>query len=254
MEGLSISAKALSGSKSSRSASASAFKERFSDIDGGGPAAASISLPPLPGAPAVSSSSYALVVSSKAASSQPAAKRGSKPSQGHVLAPPPPQRPASEPGPADTTTTTAQSEAPLGLGVVNSAPRPRQSAQQQQQENNNGMNIAHRASAPVGAGRRGGGPVSMTRAKAWSVEVENSFRLQLAGFQDLAEYEQFVAASSLCAVAPEGGGGGGLLVDRWVESGFIKCLQNKKTGFFMYFRPHRECEDKYVNRVKIYTR
>jgi hypothetical protein len=102
---------------------------------------------------------------------------------------------------------------------------------------------------PGALGRRAAGPVSMTRAKTWSADVENSFRLQLAGFQDLVEYEHFMSTSPLAA-----GEGGGMRIPLWPESGFIKCLQNKKTGFFMYFRPHRECEDKYVNRVKIYTR
>jgi hypothetical protein len=81
-------------------------------------------------------------------------------------------------------------------------------------------------------------PTGMTRAKMWTLEVENSFRFQLAGFQDITEY---LSTFSCPEVWPGG-------------TGFIKCLQSKKTGYFMYFRQHRECEDKYLNRVKLYTR
>lgn len=80
-------------------------------------------------------------------------------------------------------------------------------------------------------------PTGMSRAKTWSLDVENSFRYQLAGFQDINEYVGSYGAPEI-----------------WPESGFIKCLQSKKTGYFLYFRQHRECEDKYLNRVKIYTR
>ena len=80
-------------------------------------------------------------------------------------------------------------------------------------------------------------PTGMTRARHWSTEVENSFRFQLAGFLDVHEYMQNYSCPEI-----------------WPENGFVKCLQAKKTGYFMYFRPHRECEDKHLNRVKIYSR
>jgi hypothetical protein len=79
-------------------------------------------------------------------------------------------------------------------------------------------------------------PVSMSRAKCWSLEVENSFRFQEAGFSDIEEY---VASGN---ESPE----------IW-PSGFVKCLKSKKTGFFLYFRAHRECQDKHLNKVKIYS-
>ena len=79
-------------------------------------------------------------------------------------------------------------------------------------------------------------PTSMTRAKVWSLEVENAFRFQLAGFTDEAEYlDSF----------PE--------PEKWESSGMIKVLRAKATGYFMYFRQYRECEDKHLNKVKLYS-
>lgn len=80
-------------------------------------------------------------------------------------------------------------------------------------------------------------PSGMSRAKVWSLEVENSFRYQLAGWIDISEYLSQYQCPEV-----------------WPDSGMIKCLQNKKSGYFMYFRQHRECEDKYLNRVKLYRR
>jgi hypothetical protein len=79
-------------------------------------------------------------------------------------------------------------------------------------------------------------PIGMTRAQSWSLEVENAFRFQEAGFADFSEYAEAGYES------PE----------IW-PSGFVKCLKAKKTGFFLYFRAHRECLDKHLNKVKIYT-
>mmetsp|Transcript_2958 Transcript_2958/g.4489 ORF Transcript_2958/g.4489 Transcript_2958/m.4489 type:complete len:175 (+) Transcript_2958:101-625(+) len=79
-------------------------------------------------------------------------------------------------------------------------------------------------------------PTKMQRAKSWSPEVENLFRYQAAGFMDSVEYG--------CAYPPP---------ELWEQSGFVKCLQVKKNGYFMYFRQDRECHDKYLNKTKIYT-
>ncbi len=79
-------------------------------------------------------------------------------------------------------------------------------------------------------------PTGMARAKVWTVDVENNFRFQLAGFSNVNEYLQMFTCPEI-----------------WPQSGLIKSLQAKDTGYFMYFRPHRECEDKHLNRVKIYT-
>lgn len=80
-------------------------------------------------------------------------------------------------------------------------------------------------------------PKSMTRAKQWSPQVENLFRLQEAGYRDINEY--------LAAGHP--------MPEAWSSNNFIKCLKSKKTGYFLYFRQTRECVDKYLNKIKIYT-
>jgi hypothetical protein len=90
------------------------------------------------------------------------------------------------------------------------------------------MNPANKENRPA--------PKGMSRAKQWSPEVENAYRYQIAGFRDLEDY---------ISSYPE--------PESWPDSGFVKCLQNKTTGFFMYFRAGRECEDKHLNKIKIYT-
>lgn len=84
---------------------------------------------------------------------------------------------------------------------------------------------------------KGSGPTKMQRAKHWSVEAENAYRFQSAGFRDSVEYEE---------MHPSG-------AEMWEETGFVRQLQNKTTGFFMYFRQTRECEDKYLGKTKLYT-
>ena len=76
----------------------------------------------------------------------------------------------------------------------------------------------------------------MTRAKAWSWEVEEAYRFQCAGWKSLEEYVPAYGE-------PE----------RHPESNLVCKLQLKSNGFFMYFRNHRECADKYLGRIKIYT-
>lgn len=78
-------------------------------------------------------------------------------------------------------------------------------------------------------------PQKMTRAKFWTPEIENLHRFQLAGFRDSVEYASMFPSPEV-----------------WPESGFVRQLQNKKTGFHMYFRAYRECDDKYIPRIKIY--
>ena len=97
---------------------------------------------------------------------------------------------------------------------------------------------AHRKRSGVAAEiKKARKPISMQRAKHWSIEVENAFRFQLAGFKDEEEY-----LSLLGNHEPE----------LWDPEGVIKCLRAKKTGYFMYFRRTRECEDKLLNRIILY--
>jgi hypothetical protein len=78
-------------------------------------------------------------------------------------------------------------------------------------------------------------PKGMKRAKIWTPEVENFYRYQLAGFTDENEY--------LSSYEQPG---------YWEGVGLVRCLRNKKSGYFMYFRQTRECEDKHLNKIKIY--
>lgn len=82
----------------------------------------------------------------------------------------------------------------------------------------------------------GKNPVKMQRAKIWSPEIENLFRYQAAGFRDHTEY---------ISVYP--------VPECWESTGFVKTLQAKQTGYYMYFRQERECEDRYLNKIKIYS-
>jgi hypothetical protein len=76
----------------------------------------------------------------------------------------------------------------------------------------------------------------MKRAKYWNNEVENAYRFQSAGYRDLEEYVCYFEAP-----------------DIWSEdTGYVKMLRVKATGMFMYFRQTRECEDKYLQKIKLY--
>lgn len=79
-------------------------------------------------------------------------------------------------------------------------------------------------------------PLSMQRAKVWSLQVENAFRCQLAGYTDESDYYTAYGAPAC-----------------WSDNMMIKFLIVKLTGYFMYFRNARECEDKHLNKVKLYT-
>lgn len=84
-------------------------------------------------------------------------------------------------------------------------------------------------------------PKKMTRAKYWTKEVENLFRYQSAGFRDYNEYIEVYEE-------PE----------HWIDevnenlNGLVRCLRTKQSGLYMYFRATRECEDKHLNKIKLY--
>ena len=86
------------------------------------------------------------------------------------------------------------------------------------------------------ANARGRTPKGCVRAKTWSNEVEEAYRFQCAGWKSMDEY---------LTKYPE--------PDRYPESALVAKLQLKSNGYFMYFRNARECADKYVPRVKVYT-
>ncbi|GLD97074.1 hypothetical protein PINS_up022931 [Pythium insidiosum] len=82
------------------------------------------------------------------------------------------------------------------------------------------------------------------RPKEWTPEVEEgkspafgiapSFRVQQTGWRDLKEYMESYGE-------PE----------RWTN-GFIRCTRVKSNGYYTYWRPHRECDDKYLHTVKVF--
>ncbi|MGH0130313.1 UNVERIFIED_CONTAM: hypothetical protein FKN15_069116 [Acipenser sinensis] len=86
-------------------------------------------------------------------------------------------------------------------------------------------------------GDAGSKPKSVSRAKQWTDEVENLYRFQQAGYRDELEYKQVKQVD---------------LVDRWPGTGFVKKLQRRDNTFYYYNRK-RECEDKEVNKVKMYA-
>ncbi|KAG6962447.1 hypothetical protein JG688_00008592 [Phytophthora aleatoria] len=72
------------------------------------------------------------------------------------------------------------------------------------------------------------------RPKEWSVEAEEAFRVQQTGWRDIKEYMETYGE-------PE----------RW-QNGFVRCTRVKANGYYTYWRPHRECDDKYLHTVKLF--
>ena len=95
----------------------------------------------------------------------------------------------------------------------------------------------------TGAGPTHVGPVpkKMQRAKAWSFEIENIFRLQEAGYRDLLELQA-------CG-QPE--------PELWPSSRLIKKLRTKRSlgggMVLVYYREKPECGPKDVPKVKLYS-
>ncbi|KAM4615015.1 meiosis expressed gene 1 protein homolog [Polymixia lowei] len=80
-------------------------------------------------------------------------------------------------------------------------------------------------------------PKSMSRATGWTVEVENLYRFQQAGYRDELEYRQIKQVA---------------LIDKWPETGFVKKLQRRDNTFYYYNR-NRECQDREIRKVKVYV-
>mmetsp|Transcript_38771 Transcript_38771/g.51087 ORF Transcript_38771/g.51087 Transcript_38771/m.51087 type:complete len:216 (-) Transcript_38771:75-722(-) len=77
--------------------------------------------------------------------------------------------------------------------------------------------------------------IKCKRAKTWSIEVEWQFRLQETGWKDIYEYKEVYGDPEL-----------------WPDSNLPKCLRTKESGLYSYWKPTRECPDKFLARVKIY--
>jgi hypothetical protein len=103
-----------------------------------------------------------------------------------------------------------------------------------------GVDLVHAAPPVVPTPRAAAGaapprkPTRMSRAKTWSPEIENTFRLQETGWASIEEYLDFFGE-------PE----------RW-PNGLLRVLRYKETGFWSYWDETRQCEDKMLNRIKIY--
>ena len=123
----------------------------------------------------------------------------------------------------------------MGLtGVAYAAPRPAAAVGKPAPAAKSSSSRPHHGQKPAE-------PVGMSRAKTWSPEVENAFRLQEAGYRGLAEL------LSLGLAQPE----------TWPESGFIRKLQTRHSfdageRILLYFRRAPECEPRFLNRVKLY--
>jgi hypothetical protein len=92
-----------------------------------------------------------------------------------------------------------------------------------------------RRESKTGEDAPAGKPVRVRRAKEWSPQVEDCFRLQHSGWRDLCEYTAAFGEP-----------------DRWDESGFVKCTRVKGSGFYTYWRPYREAGDKSLASVKVF--
>jgi hypothetical protein len=77
---------------------------------------------------------------------------------------------------------------------------------------------------------------SVPRARRWSEEVEDLYRLQYAGWRDEDEYRDAYGEIQRHSDAPH----------------FISTTRLKGNGYYVYWRKHRELEDKHVGRVKLY--
>ena len=101
------------------------------------------------------------------------------------------------------------------------------------------------APPPAPSGSPSASPTKMTRAREWSHAAEDAYRLQEAGYRDERE------ALSL----------GHPPIERWPEPvGFIRKLVTRETltkggdkHSILYFSKKRECEDKLLNSVKLFT-
>lgn len=80
----------------------------------------------------------------------------------------------------------------------------------------------------------------MVRATVWNQDVENAYRLQFCGYRDVQEYESHWGTPEYWP-ADEAG------------NIFISKVKLKGSGFFTYWRKFRECEDKNIKKVKLYS-
>ena len=80
-------------------------------------------------------------------------------------------------------------------------------------------------------------PPAPKHGKIWTKEIEDAYRLQLAGFKNESDYLDI-------SKEPK--------IDRWPENegGFIKKIK-RQDGSYYYFNRERECMDKDLASVQI---
>ena len=75
----------------------------------------------------------------------------------------------------------------------------------------------------------------ISRAKQWTPEVENGYRLQQCGWRDVYEYRKTHGEPEI-----------------WRASGLISKVYDKKTGWITYWKQERECPRSKLHLVKIF--
>lgn len=75
----------------------------------------------------------------------------------------------------------------------------------------------------------------VSRAKTWSVLVENNFRIQQCGWRDVYEYRKVHGEPEV-----------------WRSNGCISKVYTKKTGYITYWQEGRECPNAKLHLVKLF--
>ena len=75
----------------------------------------------------------------------------------------------------------------------------------------------------------------VSRAKSWSVLVENNFRIQQCGWRDVYEYRKVHGEPEV-----------------WRSNGCISKVYTKKTGYITYWQEARECPNAKLHLVKLF--
>jgi hypothetical protein len=75
----------------------------------------------------------------------------------------------------------------------------------------------------------------VTRAKYWSEQVENCFRIQQCGWRDVYEYRAAHGEPEI-----------------WRSTGLVSKVYTKKTGYITYWQEQRECPNAKLHLVKLF--
>ena len=75
----------------------------------------------------------------------------------------------------------------------------------------------------------------VSRAKYWSEQVENCFRIQQCGWRDVYEYRAAHGEPEI-----------------WRSTGLVSKVYTKKTGYITYWQQERECPNAKLHLVKLF--